>query len=266
MNKQTTPPDHAEKSRLQRRAERKEAGTYPSRSEIHKNKRQEKEDGKKIKLKYPLISLLALCFILLPIFLLSFTYYYGKNGTTLDDGQKLKDYESIIIDNNREDEIQQEDLPPEESSSNSEQDTKGDSAGTSSEEKDDENRIAMEQQKQKEETRRQEAEEKKLKQQQEEKEAQQKLAQEQKEAQQKREEQQREAEKKAAEEQKPESKQKPDSAAKVVKHIVKPEENLFRISLKYYKSREGEAIIKEYNHLQENEVYTGQVLEIPLRQ
>ena len=75
-------------------------GQYPSRSEIHRTRRRAKK-REKVKLKYPLISLLALCFILLPILFLSFTYYYEKDGTTLDNGQKLKDYESIIIDNNR---------------------------------------------------------------------------------------------------------------------------------------------------------------------
>lgn len=34
--------------------------------------------------------------------------------------------------------------------------------------------------------------------------------------------------------------------------------------MKYYKSRTGEEKIRAYNHLNGNDVYTGQVLDIPL--
>ena len=48
-------------------------------------------------------------------------------------------------------------------------------------------------------------------------------------------------------------------------HTVKGDENLFRISLKYYNSRRGEAIIKELNGLDEDgTVYEGQKLKIPV--
>lgn len=51
---------------------------------------------------------------------------------------------------------------------------------------------------------------------------------------------------------------------RVVKHTVQKKETLYRISMKYYKSRSGEEKIRAYNHLNGNEVYTGQVLDIPL--
>ncbi|MEK5212000.1 LysM peptidoglycan-binding domain-containing protein [Bacillus sp. FSL R5-0603] len=51
---------------------------------------------------------------------------------------------------------------------------------------------------------------------------------------------------------------------RVVKHTVQKKETLYRISMKYYKSRTGEEKIRAYNHLNGNDVYTGQVLDIPL--
>ncbi|MFB0635090.1 LysM peptidoglycan-binding domain-containing protein [Bacillus rugosus] len=51
---------------------------------------------------------------------------------------------------------------------------------------------------------------------------------------------------------------------RVVKHTVQKKETLYRISMKYYKSRSGEEKIRVYNHLNGNDVYTGQVLDIPL--
>ncbi|MCY8837168.1 LysM peptidoglycan-binding domain-containing protein [Bacillus atrophaeus] len=55
-----------------------------------------------------------------------------------------------------------------------------------------------------------------------------------------------------------------EDATRVVKHTVKKKETLYRISMKYYKSRAGEDKIRNYNNLNGNEVYTGQVLNIPL--
>ncbi|WLR50081.1 LysM peptidoglycan-binding domain-containing protein [Bacillus tianshenii] len=52
--------------------------------------------------------------------------------------------------------------------------------------------------------------------------------------------------------------------AKVIKHTVQENENLYRISLKYYGSRKGEAIIRRANNLEGNRVEVGQVLKIPL--
>lgn len=50
----------------------------------------------------------------------------------------------------------------------------------------------------------------------------------------------------------------------VIYHTVKKGENLYRISLKYYHSKAGEDIIRKANNLKGNEIYLGQVLEIPL--
>ncbi|MEH7805826.1 helix-turn-helix domain-containing protein [Bacillus pumilus] len=61
-----------------------------------------------------------------------------------------------------------------------------------------------------------------------------------------------------------EKKKQEEKPVRVVQHTVGPEENLYRISMKYYKSRSGEEKIKAYNHLNGNSVYSGQVLNIPL--
>jgi LysM repeat protein len=56
---------------------------------------------------------------------------------------------------------------------------------------------------------------------------------------------------------------KPNSN-KVIYHTVKKGENLYRISLKYYHSKAGEEVIRKANNLKGDEIYLGQVLEIPL--
>jgi LysM repeat protein len=52
--------------------------------------------------------------------------------------------------------------------------------------------------------------------------------------------------------------------AKMVYHTVQPEETIYRIAMKYYHSNTGIDTIKEANHLQNNNIKTGQVLKIPL--
>ncbi len=53
---------------------------------------------------------------------------------------------------------------------------------------------------------------------------------------------------------------------KIVYHTVKPQETLYRIAMNYYHSPTGVDRIKEWNKIQDNEIQTGQVLEIPLDQ
>lgn len=50
----------------------------------------------------------------------------------------------------------------------------------------------------------------------------------------------------------------------VVYHTVQPKETLYRISMKYYKSQKGMDIIREANHFQGDSINAGQVLKIPL--
>lgn len=59
---------------------------------------------------------------------------------------------------------------------------------------------------------------------------------------------------------------KPDKDEyKVVLHTVQPQETLFRISMNYYKSQEGIALIQKWNGLNGNEISNGQVLKIPIK-
>ncbi|MCD4839967.1 LysM peptidoglycan-binding domain-containing protein [Neobacillus sedimentimangrovi] len=51
---------------------------------------------------------------------------------------------------------------------------------------------------------------------------------------------------------------------KMIYHKVQQQETLFRIAMKYYHSQKGIEIIKRANHLNNEEIYVGQVLKIPL--
>ncbi len=54
------------------------------------------------------------------------------------------------------------------------------------------------------------------------------------------------------------------SNVQYVEHVVQESENLFRISMKYFSSREGEKIISDYNNLINDQVKVGQKLVIPI--
>ncbi|CAG9623502.1 LysM peptidoglycan-binding domain-containing protein [Sutcliffiella rhizosphaerae] len=49
-----------------------------------------------------------------------------------------------------------------------------------------------------------------------------------------------------------------------IEHIVQENETLFRISMKYFNSRDGELIISNYNNLINDQVIVGQKLIIPV--
>lgn len=53
---------------------------------------------------------------------------------------------------------------------------------------------------------------------------------------------------------------------KIVYHTVQPKETIFRIAINYYHSQSGVAIIKAANHMKTDAIETGQVLKIPLDQ
>lgn len=55
------------------------------------------------------------------------------------------------------------------------------------------------------------------------------------------------------------------SKDEVIQHVVKSNENLFRIALKYYSSAEGVELIMQYNGMKSNDIRVGQVLKIPPR-
>ncbi|MBU8916278.1 LysM peptidoglycan-binding domain-containing protein [Bacillus sp. FJAT-29953] len=51
---------------------------------------------------------------------------------------------------------------------------------------------------------------------------------------------------------------------KIIRHKVQQKETLFSISMKYYKSQKGMDIIKKANNMSNDEIYVGQVLKIPI--
>lgn len=55
------------------------------------------------------------------------------------------------------------------------------------------------------------------------------------------------------------------SGEKVLYHTVKPGETLFRIAMNYYKSQDGIEIIRNANGIKENEIKVGETLKIPIK-
>jgi LysM repeat protein len=53
-------------------------------------------------------------------------------------------------------------------------------------------------------------------------------------------------------------------ASKIISHTVQPNENLYRIAMKYYNSPKGMDIIMKANHLTSKQINAGQVLKIPM--
>ena len=203
-------------------------GSYPSRSEIHN------KDKKKSKYKYPAISLLALFFFLLPIVFYYSISYFDNRGKTVN-GENISDYEDVLIKYGDEEE-EDEQSSDEQSLEESEEKTHEAEQGSISSAQTNVNTQAEE--------------------------APLKIAAEKEQQPEKKEASVQPAPQKNEPEPEPEPKEK----YKVIEHTVGPEENLFRISVKYYRDRSGEAIIKQWNQLSGDSVYEGQVLKIPLKQ
>ena len=55
------------------------------------------------------------------------------------------------------------------------------------------------------------------------------------------------------------------SSEKMLYHTVKPGETLFRIAMNYYKSQDGIEIIRKANGIKENEIKVGETLKIPIK-
>ncbi|MEE3953147.1 LysM peptidoglycan-binding domain-containing protein [Peribacillus frigoritolerans] len=243
---------------LRSRIERQKAkSSLPKRSKVHQNKKKKS----KVKIKLPMIQLLALFFILLPIgFYSLYTYFQDRPLPVTKSDQvvlKEEDKESIPTTATAEDLKEKESAKAEAEKEKEEAEEKA---------------KALQETKEKAKAQ-QEAEEKaKAQQEAEEKAKAQREAEEKAKAQQEAEEkakaQQEAAEKakKAAAEKKNEQASKPDKEEyKVVLHTVQGEETLFRISMNYYKSQEGIALIREWNGLNGNEISRGQVLKIPIK-
>ncbi|MEB2628625.1 LysM peptidoglycan-binding domain-containing protein [Peribacillus frigoritolerans] len=254
---------------LRSRIERQKAkSSLPKRSKVHQNKKKKS----KVKIKLPMIQLLALFFILLPIgFYSLYTYFQDRPLPVTKSEQvvlKEEDIESIPTTATAEDLKEKESAKAEAEKEKEEAEAKAKAQQEEAKEKAKAQQEAEEKAKAQ-----QEAEEKaKAQQEAEEKAKAQREAEAKAKAQQEAEEKakaQQEAEekaKKAAAEKKNVQAAKPDKEGyKVVLHTVQGEETLFRISMNYYKSQEGIALIREWNGLNGNEISKGQVLKIPIK-
>jgi len=56
----------------------------------------------------------------------------------------------------------------------------------------------------------------------------------------------------------------PQKKSKIIYHTVKPQETMFKLAIRYYHSKDGITIIERANKLQNETIYVGQVLKIPL--
>ncbi|TWE04484.1 LysM domain-containing protein [Peribacillus frigoritolerans] len=245
---------------LRSRIERQKAkSSFPKRSKVHQNKKKKS----KVKIKLPMIQLLALFFILLPIgFYSLYTYFQDRPLPVTKSDQvvlKEEDKESIPTTATAEDLKEKESAKAE--------------AEKEKEEAEAEAKAKAQQEAKEKAKAQQEAEEKaKVQREAEAKAKAQQEAEEKAKVQQEAEEKakvQQEAEekaKKAAAEKKNVQAAKSDKEEyKVVLHTVQGEETLFRISMNYYKSQEGIALIREWNGLNGNEISRGQVLKIPIK-
>ncbi|MED3689306.1 LysM peptidoglycan-binding domain-containing protein [Peribacillus butanolivorans] len=259
--------DKDQAGELGTRVERQKAkSSLPKRSQVHQNKKKKS----KVKIKFPMIKLLSLFFILLPIGFYSLNTYLQEKPERHTRSDQVVNYnenedadKETIPTTATADDLKDNDLEKEEkNSAKSEAEKKKEKEKQKAEEKEQAKKKAEEKEKAQ-----QEAEEKaKAKQIAEEKAKAKQIAEEKAKAKQIAEEK---AKKEAAEDKKtteraPAVKPNKDEY-KVVLHTVKAEETLFRISMNYYNSQEGIALIKEWNGLNGNEISKGQVLKIPIK-
>jgi len=242
VNKEEPYRDQAErlKKRIRKINDKVEDGDrdkFPPREQVHRQKKKKT----KLKIKYPVIRLLVLSFILLPIIIFS-VISYRDSGKNINDAKKTSGspvgYETINLEKEpKEDEnisnepkdTDQENIDLNEASEESKEskdvveqpvssNTSDPSSQASGSNEDTANKQAPDKNSQ----------------------------------------QQTEAIKSET------NTNSTANTSKVVYHTVKPQETLFKIAMKYYQSQKGIDIIKKANKLQNENIYSGQVLKIPL--
>ncbi|MES9739877.1 LysM peptidoglycan-binding domain-containing protein [Peribacillus frigoritolerans] len=243
---------------LRSRIERQKAkSSLPKRSKVHHNKKKKS----KVKIKLPMIQLLALFFILLPIgFYSLYTYFQDRPlPVTKNDQVVLKEEDKESIPTT----ATAEDLKEKESAKAEAEKEKEEAEAKAKAQQEAEKKAKAQQEAEEKAKAQQEAEEMAKAQQEAEEKA---KAQRDAEAKAKAQQEAEEKAKKAAAEKKNVQAAKPDKEGyKVVLHTVQGEETLFRISMNYYKSQEGIPLIREWNGLNGNEISKGQVLKIPIK-
>jgi LysM repeat protein len=196
----------------------------PSRSEIHRDKKKKN----KVKLKYPLISLLLLFFILMPLTVFSiYSYFDSRNEPLVVLSEGNNEVEEVQYDQNGEEEdhtvMPEEDPKPEPADEEPEEPVSGGTGNKNQSEQKEDN-----------------AEDKT------------KIP------------RAKAAEVEESETDSADSKRVQESSSEIIYHTVQPQETIFRIAMKYYHSQEGIEKIKKANNLSTNEIQSGQVLKIPL--
>ncbi|WP_078432750.1 LysM peptidoglycan-binding domain-containing protein [Metabacillus halosaccharovorans] len=208
---------------------KQENGKYPPRSEIHKGK----DKKTKPKLKYPIISILALFFILLPILILSLNLYYGSQEDESSTDKLNIGEDRVYIPKIKESDNQS--IETEQSQNENEvieSETKGNSNTSDENEVADESAPTIE-----------------TKEKQNESETVNSTSTTTNEV------TQSEGNEKDSEKQ----------YSEIKTHKVAAGETLFSIAIKYYNNRSGEEIIRQYNQFSGNEIYEGQLLKIPIK-
>lgn len=229
MNKEEPIRDQAEKLRkrmknVDRKVDTLEIETItnsneklPPRSRVHKQKQMKKKT--KIKVKYPLIRLLGMFFILLPIAIFSiYTYNESQKTSSSIPVQENKGAEAIYYTDEEE--------GIEETTITEEKETDGEDVKKEEEDPDKMDDLTDPEQSIKTETPQETI---------------------------------------STSEATTTVKPKVQSVnPTVVYHKVQPGETVFRLAMKYYKSKSGIDIIKKANSLSSNEITVGQTLTIPL--
>jgi len=220
-------PDQAEGLRTRMIDEYKqEYGKYPPRSEIHKGS----DKKKKLKMKYPIISILALFFILLPVFFLSMNLYYGSKEDQSSGEETIVGEERVYISKNQQSNDQSLETTERQ---NSTVDVEIDSEENTEETNVD---VELEESSSNLETTQKQNDAKVVN-----------------------------SSSSSNESIQTEGKDQADQYKEIKTHRVAAGETLFSIAIKYYNSRSGEDIIREYNQFAGNEIFEGQILKIPIK-
>ena len=226
--------DQAEQLRAEVTATREalpfNTSSLPSRKEVHGKKKQKI----KWKIKFPLVKLLALFFVLLPITVLAiYTSLSKDNKAEVADNEpvsysEVKGFESYSKNENKSvvaEEDKEEKEEQVESSSN-------DDATKEEEDTEQAEKVEQEENSQK---------------------ADQLVTTE-------------KAPTETTTETKVEQEVEKKEETKIIEHTVQTNETIFRIAMRYFSSQDGIDIIKQYNGLSSNEIRVGQVLKIPVKQ
>ena len=229
MSKLEKRPDQAGNLRTRMIDDYKEInGDYPSRSELHKDtvKKQKR------KMKYPIISILALIFILILIVILFFSFYYFNNNNdikTLIGNKNSSGDETVYISKGKSYEIETDTMIPKEETDDgplTEETSKDEAEVSTNDRKTSETEAKTETIIQK----------------------------------------NQETDSTEYQKNATDSTHNKDSEYREVKsHKVAAGETLFKIAIQYYKNRSGEEIIRQYNGIEANNIYEGQILKIPLK-